>query len=128
MIEDDEDPAALRAHADSLEQKLRELTEKHRAQILHAELRAEAIKAGMVDLDGLKLVQPDGLTVDEHGGVTGADVVIENLRGRKPWLFGDRHSSSTGTPPKALAQERKLATQMSYDEWRRARADLLKKL
>lgn len=128
MIEVDDDPAALRAHADSLEQKLRELTEKHRAQLLHSELRTEAIKAGMIDLDGLKLVQPEGLTVDEHGGVTGADVVIENLRVRKPWLFAERHSSSPGPAPKALAQERRSATQMSYDEWRRARADLLKKL
>jgi hypothetical protein len=128
MMEAGDDPVALRAHADALEQKLHETMERHRSQLLNAELKAEAIKAGMVDLDGLKLVQFDELTIDDQGTVSGADALIKNLRARKPWLFSERHSSSPGSAPQALAQERKLATQMSYEEWRRARADLLKKL
>ena len=128
MMEVDDDPAALRAHAEALERKLHEVIEKHRAQMLNSELKAEAIRAGMVDLDGLKLVQHDELTIDEQGTVNGADALIKNLRTRKPWLFSERHSSSPGSAPQALHQERKLATQMSYDEWRRARADLFKKL
>ena len=38
-----------------------------RARLLQAELRAEAIRAGMVDLDGVKLIEPAAVTVNEAG-------------------------------------------------------------
>jgi len=126
MSEDENDTEALRARADELEKKLQHILVTHRAQLLNAELRAEAIRAGMIDLDGLKLVDTGEMVVADDGRVDGAAEMMKGLRARKPWLFGERHSSSPGTPPPVRPAERKLATQMSYEEWRSARADLLK--
>ena len=39
-----------------------------RARLLQAELRTEAVRAGMVDLDGVKLIDPTTVAVNDAGG------------------------------------------------------------
>jgi hypothetical protein len=126
MTEIDDDPAALRAHAEALEERLQKALETHRSQLAIAELKAEAVRSGMIDLDGLKLVDATEIRMGADGHIEGAAELMKALRGRKPWLFSDRHSSSPGSPPPVQPPEQKLATQMSYEEWRGARAELLK--
>lgn len=117
---------ALRAHAEALERRLQELEGRRAEQLIDAELRVEAVRAGMVDLDGLKLVDRAGLRLDEAGAVSGAAGVMVALRRDKPWLFGAQ-SSSRGVPvPPSAPLRTKLATEMSLEEWRQARADLLR--
>jgi len=53
--------------------------------------------------------------------------VIAKLRRDKPWLFAAASSSSTATVPQAAPIKRKLATEMSVEEWRAARAELLRR-
>jgi hypothetical protein len=51
------DPVAeLRARAEAAERRLEETTQEARTRVLQAELKVEAIRAGIVDLDGLKLL------------------------------------------------------------------------
>ena len=53
----DADPVAeLRARAEVLERRLAETEQEARGRVLRAELKVEAVRAGMVDLDGLKLL------------------------------------------------------------------------
>ena len=52
---------------------------------------------------------------------------MDRLRGDKPWLFARASSSSTASPPPGAAVKAKLATEMSLDEWKAARAELLRK-
>ena len=119
--------ALLRSQNAQLEASLREAREDADKRLIQVELKAEAIKAGMVDLDGLKLISPGDVTVDEHGNVRGAGSVIGRLRRDKPWLFPAQNSSSSAGVPAHSPTRPKLATEMTLDEWRAARADLLRR-
>ncbi len=112
----------------ALEERLAALEAGLRARLLRAELKAHALRAGMVDLDGLKLLDTSALVVNERDEVIGAEALMAEARRAKPWLFGGASTSSTAAAPPAQAPRAKLATEMSEAEWRAARAELLRKL
>jgi hypothetical protein len=126
-LDDDSSVDALRARADAMEQQLRQAMATQQEVLLRAELKVEAVRAGMIDLDGLKLVDTTGLSLGENGEIEGGRSVMQKLRRSKPWLFGQASSSNPGLPPPALPPAEKSATDMSLDEWRAARADLLRR-
>jgi hypothetical protein len=113
--------------AATLQRRLAEVEALSRERLIRAELKAEAVRAGMVDLDGLKLVETRALTLDESGNVPGAAVLMQSLRRAKPWLFGAVNASSLATPPPAEHPPVQLATKMSTKEWLAARAELLRR-
>jgi hypothetical protein len=126
-LDDDSSVDALRARADAMEQQLRQAMATQQEVLLRAELKVEAVRAGMIDLDGLKLVDTTGLSLGENGEIEGGRSVMQKLRRSKPWLFGQASSSNPGLPPPSLPPAAKSATDMSLDEWRAARADLLRR-
>jgi hypothetical protein len=115
------------ARAEAAERKLAEMEAVTHARIVRAELKAEAVRAGMVDLDGLKLLDVAGIKVAESGEVEGAATIMRDLKKAKPWLFGGGFSSSTAGAPPVQSQKTRLATEMDYAEWQKARTDLLKR-
>jgi hypothetical protein len=119
--------AALKAHAEALERKLQDAEVHSAARLREAELKAEAVRAGIVDLDGLKLLDASALAARTGAAQDDAAQVIAKLRRDKPWLFAAASSSSTATAPQAAPIKRKLATEMSVEEWRAARAELLRR-
>jgi hypothetical protein len=110
-----------------LERRLVEHQAVSEQRIIRAELKAEAIRAGMVDLDGLKLVDYAVVKMDPAGDVQGAPDAIRSLRRTKPWLFGAGNSSHPAGAPAADPPKPKSATEMGYAEWQAARAELLKR-
>src|SRR4051794_11773581 len=58
------------------------------ARLIAANLRTEAVRAGMIDLDGLKLADPSSVRLAPDGTAVGSREVIEGLKRAKPWLFG----------------------------------------
>ncbi len=123
----DVDPVAeLRARAEMLESRLVNTEQEARARVVQAELKVEALRAGIVDLDGLKLMDPSAVEIDETGEVKNAADVITQLRRAKPWLFGGGSSSSSANPPPAQPPRQKLATEMTDAEYRAARAAILR--
>jgi hypothetical protein len=120
--------AELRARADTLERQLTELQRHTEVRLVRAELKAEAVRAGMVDLDGLRLIDLPALKLNERGEVVGAATLMQELRKSKPWLFGAaaQSSSSPSNPPPASPSKQKLATEMTDAEYRIARAAILK--
>jgi len=126
-LDDDSSVDALRARADAMEQQLRQAITTQQEVLLRAELKVEAVRAGMIDLDGLKLVDTTGLSLGENGEIEGGRSVMQKLRRSKPWLFGQASSSNPGFAPPSLPPAAKSATDMSLDEWRAARADLLRR-
>jgi hypothetical protein len=110
-----------------LERRLAELETTTTARLIRAELKAEAVRAGMVDLDGLKLIDIANLKLDEEGNVGGAADLMRQMRRAKPWLFGGASTSSTSLAPPTPPLRPKLATEMTNDEWQAARAELLKR-
>ncbi len=124
QVEPVADPAERVAE---LERRLAEHQAVAEQRIIRAELKAEAIRAGMVDLDGLKLVDAGAVTLDPAGDVVGVGEAIRGLRRTKPWLFGAGNSSHPAGAPAAEPPKAKSATEMSYAEWQTARAELLKR-
>lgn len=77
------------------------LSEKNQAKadaatnkLKFAELKAAAIKAGIIDLDLVKLADVSKITVGEDGEVSGVDEVISAMQAAKPHFFG-----TTQQPP-----------------------------
>jgi hypothetical protein len=118
---------ALRARNEALEHSLREARAASDRRAIQAELRAEAARRGMVDLDGLKLADLGDVTIDEEGVVHGAATLMTKLRRDKPWLFGAASSSSVAGAPAPAPNRAKMATEMTLGEWRSARAELLRR-
>jgi len=117
----------LRARADALEQLLGDVRKEADSRLLRAELKAEAIRAGMIDLDGLKLLDQSAFKLSPSGDVEGIGPLMAKLRRDKPWLFVGSSSSSPVTPPPAQPPRQKRATEMTDAEYRVARAELLKR-
>lgn len=111
----------------AIQARMAELEAQTRERLIHAEMKAQAIRAGMVDLDGLKLANTSGLTVDEAGEVKGAEAIMASLRKAKPWLFGGNSTSSAAKPPPSEPPRSRLATDMSTKDWLAARAELLRR-
>ncbi len=66
-------------------------------RIIRAELKTAALKAGMVDLDGLKLADLTAIKLDEKGEVVGAEELMKSLKEAKPYLFGAPATTTTTT-------------------------------
>ena len=112
----------------ALEQQLLQMQETHRQALVRAGLRAEAVRAGMVDLDGLRLLDAPDVTLDAAGDVVGGAGLMAALRRAKPWLFGlPASSSSAASAPPAQAPGTRKASDLTHDEWRAARAELLRR-
>ena len=116
-----------RGRAEAAERTLIDAVHAAEQRLIRAELKTEAMRAGMVDLDGIKLVETDGLALDDKGEVAGAAQLMVQLKRAKPWLFGGHSSSSGAKAPSAQPPQQRLATEMSHDEWRSARAELVKR-
>ncbi|GAB0115326.1 hypothetical protein [Acidisoma sp. C75] len=118
---------ALRARAAELEQQVQALTAQARNNLVLSELKAEALRAGMIDLDGLKLVDTSGLTITERGEVAGCSTLMDRFRRDKPWLFQPASTTTNAVPPPSQPPRTKLATEMTNEEYRAARAAILRR-
>ena len=76
-------------------------------RIIRSELKSHALKAGIVDLDALRLADTSTLSLSDTGDVVGAEALIDTLRQQKPYLFVEAQSgtstgNSTGTTGQPL--------------------------
>jgi hypothetical protein len=115
-----------RARAEAAEAALAREQHKAAELIKRAELKIAAIRAGMIDLDGLKLIDFDRVELADDGAVPNAAAIIDDLRKSKAWLFGSLSSSSVAAAPRAQAPRARHAREMSEAEWRAARATLIR--
>jgi len=116
----------LRIRAELLERKLEELQVQWNMRLVRAEMKVEAVRAGIIDLDGLRLLDLSDASLNDQGEVPDAAERIAKLKKTKPWLFGALSSSSPLAPPSARPLHRKHATEMTSTEYSAARAALLK--
>ncbi len=116
------------ARAETAEAALSRVQAETDARLIHAELKAEALRAGMVDLDGLKLLNTADIRLTESGEVIDAAVLLAKLKRAKPWLFGSAMSSSAAAnPPRPEPLRTRHANELSHEEWVAARAALLRR-
>jgi hypothetical protein len=93
-------------------------------RIIRAELKAHAIRAGIVDLDALKLMDTAGLSLDEAGEVEGAEAALAKFKDAKPHFFAGSgaSTSSTAKPPPAKPAGGRKAGEMTRQEFAAALA------
>lgn len=122
---EDAEAAAKRAQQEA-DEKVANAGKAANERIIRAELKAVAVKAGMVDLDGLKLADLSKVTLDDQGEVQGAAELMEALKAEKPYLFGATSNSSTPEKtPKPKPAETKKATEMDDKEYAAAKKALV---
>jgi hypothetical protein len=128
MTDERDDAMEWRLRAESAEAALSRAQAEGQARLVQAELKAEAIRAGMVDLDGLKLLDLAEVKLTETGEVAEAAQVLAKLKRAKPWLFGGAMSSSAAAnAPRPEPPRTRHANELSHEEWRAARAALVRK-
>lgn len=121
-------PEDWQARAEAAEATVEAMRREHEEELRRAELKVEALRAGMVDLDGLKLIDPASISPPGEEGVeSDAATVMARLKRAKPWLFAGASSSSTASAPKAEPPRTRHATELNDAEWRAARAELLRR-
>lgn len=132
---DDELPAAPSANPDPvvlidqpLSEEIATLRSSFEARLIAADLRTEAVRAGMVDIDGLKLIDLTGIRLDDSDKVIGGRKLMADLRRAKPWLFGAAISSSIAVAPASQPVRQKTAMDMSDEEYVAARTAVTKYL
>lgn len=108
--------AKAEQHKAEAETKITEANTAAEQRIIRAELKAAALKAGMHDLDGLKLADLSAIKLDEHGEVIGADDLLAKLKESKPYLFVTASSSNPEPKPKPGEVVNKKATEMTAEE------------
>ena len=106
--------------AKDAETKVAEAHTAAEQRVIRAELRTAAIKAGMVDLDGIKLLDLSAVKLNADGDVEGADALIEAAKAAKPWLFGKPSTSNPQPPPPPKAPNAKAALEMTDAEFEAA--------
>ena len=118
---------AAKSHADT--EIARITTETRTAadqRIIRAELKAAALQAGMVDFDGLKIIDTSAIALSETGDIVIPDGFFAAAKLAKPYLFGQPSTSNPTPPPPSTPPVAKLASAMTHDEWRAAEAALIK--
>ena len=96
------------------------------SRLIHAEMKAHAIQAGIIDLDGLKLLDQSALKLDAEGNIAGAAGLMDQLKRDTPWLFTKPNSSHPAPPPTPEPAKPRMAKDMTYREWQLARERLLR--
>jgi hypothetical protein len=89
------------------------------ARIIQAELKAAALAAGMIDVEGLKLLDTSGVELNEEGNIVIPTTLFADAKKAKPWMFGQASTSSTAATPKIEPAKTKSVREMD-DKERRA--------
>ena len=128
MTDQPNDPMIIdhAARAQELERELAETRTAGDARFLRSELKTEALRAGIIDVEGLKLFDTSGLKLAPDGTLPDAAGIMAGMRRDKPWLFSRQNTSSGAPPPPPEPSKQRKATDMSHKEWQAARAQLLK--
>ena len=121
------DPAEVVKIPEDYDIEIERLRATYESRLVAAHLRTEAVRAGMIDLDGLKLVDASNVKLGPDDKLIGSRELMEGLRRTKPWLFGSTSSSSIAAAPALKPVHQKTALDMTAEEYASARASLTKR-
>jgi hypothetical protein len=122
LAEDEHDPTVASALDEQPEaDEVVRLRDEFQVRLVAANLRTEAVRAGMIDLDGLKLIDLSKVRLDENDMVAEGRKLMTDLRRAKPWLFGAPSTSSAAIPPVSQPIRQKDAMDMTDEEYSAAR-------
>ena len=84
-----EDEGKFKELAEKAEAEATALKKKTNELFIDQALQVEAIREGIVDIDGIRLANRSKITIDESHDVTGAEEAIKDLMKDKPYLFDE---------------------------------------
>ena len=113
-------------HSSQVTDEIANLQKDFHTRLVAANLRTEAVRAGMIDLDGLKLIDLSAVRLDNDDKILGGRTLMEDMRRNKPWLFGSTSSSSSAIAPTSQPVKQKTAMEMTDDEYSAARTAAIK--
>lgn len=119
--------ASIAATKAEYEAKIAQASEAADRKLIRSELKAAALAAGMVDLDGLLMADVSAVKLAADGSVEGAAELMAILKKAKPYLFGGGSTSSTSPAPKDAPPATKSAKDMAPEEYAAAKAALVKR-
>jgi hypothetical protein len=117
----------LRGRIERLERESQEVLHQTERRIILSELKVEAVRAGMVDLDGLTFLDLSEVHLRDDGTLSGGIEVVTQLRRAKPWLFAGASSSSVASVPPSKPGRQKFATEMTDAEYQVAKANIIRR-
>ena len=106
--------------------EIAKLRSEFEARLVTANLRTEAVKAGMIDLDGLKMIDISAVRLNDDDKIVDGRKLMDDLRRSKPWLFTATSSSSAAIAPASQPVREKTALEMTDAEYAAARAVITK--
>lgn len=116
---------ARKAAEEALAKAQDEANKKAEQRIIRAELKAEALKLGMIDLDGLSFLDYSSIRFDDKGELKGGAEALAKLKEAKPYLFGEVSKTSTGhKAPDKKPNEPVDARKLSPQEYAALKASL----
>jgi len=128
MTEENEHTEDWRVRAENAEAALNQMQAQMAAKLARAELKAEAVRAGMIDLDGLRLIDAASIRLNQNGEIEDAASLLARMKREKPWLFGAGASSSAAAnPPRPEPPRTRHANELSHEDWLSARAALIRR-
>jgi hypothetical protein len=110
------------------QQRLTQTQQAARERIIRAEMKALALKAGLRDLDCLKLADTSKVTLNEDDTLAGAEDALAALKASKPFLFGESvsHSSQPESSPTPKSAEPTDVSRLPLDEYEQSKATYLR--
>lgn len=98
---------------------------KAEQRVMRAELKAEAVKLGMIDLDGLTFLDYSSVKFDDKGELTGGAEALTKLKEAKPHLFGQVTATSNGQkPPTKKTNDPVDVRTLSNEDYAKRKAEL----
>lgn len=103
-------------------------------QLLRQEIKVQAQKEGLIDLDLAELISGESVKINEAGQVAGAETAVSAFKALKPHLFqapasaapAPRSTSAGNEPPVRAPGENKRVTDLSPEEYKKSKAEFLK--
>jgi predicted signal transduction protein with EAL and GGDEF domain len=110
----------------SISGEIQRLRAEFQTRLLAAGLREEALRAGMIDLDGLKLIDISEIQLGDDDRIVDGRRIMAELRRTKPWLFSPASTSNAAAVPTSQPARQKQAMEMTDEEYAAARSAITK--
>jgi hypothetical protein len=125
---DEIDIEGLKRQNEELAQTLLEVRQDVRSRVLLSELKVEAVRAGIIDVDCIKILDLDQINAEEQNITKIVAQLIRDFKLEKPWLFQSTSSSTMVALPSAEASAQRRVMEMTDAEYRSARAEMLRQM
>ncbi|WP_175969631.1 hypothetical protein [Burkholderia sp. BCC0322] len=94
-------------------------------RVMRAELKAHAVKAGLVDMEALDLLDLSSVKFNDKGELEGVDALFEAAKKAKPYLFGAQNTGSTEKKPPPAENTPKDVRNLSAAEYEAEKAKMV---